>query len=431
MLRSHRLDATRRCGDALEMLGPLDTALDGAALTSWLLLRIHVGALNDLGDLRIAMWLGQLAQGITADAARAADLEAAIELWRGEPSPRHRTLAIAARELAVCRLDAALGLARSEVQLAREDGEWHVAAEGAWIAGEALAGLGRFEEAARALADAMTWWPGREGLGQVALGRSEVLRPLGRWAEAAALLGDIHIHAHTPWDRAAAMIGLAALANDCGHPAQATRWLAAVDAVRLGCHTRLAVAHQVEVLRAAALAGQVDRAHAAAAEPLVRTLHAANRHAQAARISAWQAAVAWRPGAETDAMPLLATALEVLQSSEHQAWWAEAATLATWLHRASQHADELTPVTVSEPDAAGVSGRTIGTEISTRLADFIATSKAWPFGMRAALAVGDVAGAWQMATRFLAHLDSAQAAAIELAPWAVRARNQTSPERST
>jgi hypothetical protein len=52
----------------------------------------------------------------------------------------------------------------------------------------------------------------------------------------------------------------------------------------------------------------------------------------------------------------------------------------------------------------------------------LAAAQAWPLAMRAALAEGDLERAHEMAGRFMAHLDEAARAALELAPWYVRAQ---------
>ncbi|MFO0744491.1 MAG: protein kinase [Myxococcota bacterium] len=404
-----RHDDVARVADGLDRLGALDDALEpGAARTSWLLLRARTAALADCTDPRVAGWLAELgARAETREAQRADELAAVVAGWRGEPP--ERALVLAQRELDQGRYERALALARGEVSQAHEAGALDVAARAALVAGQALAALGRLEEAARALADAADGWPDAPGAGAVAYERAEVLAALGRWGEAGRVLARAHARATTPWDRAATAIGAAARATDRGHARGALALLEALAAEPfVARHPRLQLGWHVERLRAIALHGSDDALAAArAAEPVVAELMRAGRRAHAARLGAWQAAAAWTAGdhqtPSTEASGLATWAASILGELGHRLWWAEAATVDVWLARSQGGDARMPPALVAQ----------------------LTEAEAWPLAMRAALAEGDVQRAWGAAEMFLAHVDSAGAIALELMPWAVRARALT------
>jgi hypothetical protein len=235
-----------------------------------------------------------------------------------------------------------------------------------------------------------------------------VLAALGRWGEAHQLLLGAHAAAKTPWDRAAVAIAWAARANDRGHARQALALLeplAGEPAVTT--HARLTVSWTVEHLRALALQGRREVLSAArTADATVAELMRAGRRGPAARLGAWQAAAAWITDHTEDALMLADEAVGVLDRLGHRLWWAEAATTAVWIRRGAGGAASLPAPLIA----------------------FFSAAEAWPLAMRAALAEGDIDRAWHMAQRFLAFLDEPSLMALELAPWAVRARLQAVSE---
>lgn len=398
---------------ALDDLASLDRQLGpGPTRTSWLLLRARVGALADCTDPRVDGWLERVAESgrETPDARRATELAHLVAIWRGEGSQRHRTLHIAQRELDADRYDGALSLAAAELRLAEESGDLLGAALAARIASGALVALGRLGEAARALADADGYWPEQAGVGLVAAERAEVLGLLGRWGEASRVIARAAARAVTPWDRAALAIAAAGRATDRGHARHALMTLEPLSTLpAVQDHERLVVSWHVERLRALTVLGRPAEAAQAAreADRTVAALINLGRRGAAARLGLWQGAALWIGEHGEDAATLCGEAVAVLSELGHRPWWCEAATLATWIARATS------------PESR--------TRLPEPLARFIADAEAWPLAMRAALAEGDVARAWDAATTFLALTDTTSMTALELAPWALRAQVAAAP----
>lgn len=318
---------------------------------------------------------------------------------------RPAALAIGWRAYALGELDAALTSAGTALDEARWLGLREAEADARGLLALVLGARGELAQASRHAAEAIDRLAARgPGIGEAVATLARLRFQAGAWSEARQLVAARAGEAPTTIDRVHLLIVLAEIELALEHLAVVHDALGQAEALTAGAHALpVAVESRLMALRLKCPGGRALAERAEDAEARLRAL-AESGLASGVPVLAAALAEAWVE------LGALERAHEALRLAEEAAEFMADLQGKLTAARARATLDRVEDGEPAEVEAIASRARTAGL---------------WTGLMELALAAGDEGAAWSAAGRILPQLDLADANALSLLPWAVRARERS------